>query len=349
MSNSASCFVDYKAVKATISIIQVLERYGILKSFRQSGDSYSGSCPLHNGDNPTQFRISISKNCWNCFGKCKRGGNVIDFVSLKEGIGFREAALRIQEWFGLESKPPSKQVHKTEATHAPKPVVPPKNGGEGATTSSARPEPVDEREEVTENKPLSFSLAHLDPTHPYLATRGLTPASVETFGLGFCAKGVMADRIAIPIHNRTGQLVAYVGRFPGKPSDGQCKYRLPKGFRKSLEVFNIHRAAEADPRDSLVVVEGFFDCIAVWQAGYHRVVSIMGSALSEPQAQLLTSLVGSYGRILLLFDEDNAGREGRAKTLTRLAPHAYVKARPCGPEGTQPDHLSAEQLRKLVI
>src|SRR5579885_1830511 len=120
MSHSTTRFVDYKAVKAAVSIVQILERYNLLQSFHRSADSYSGRCPLHNGDNPTQFRVSISKNCWNCFGKCKRGGNVIDFVSLKEGIGFRDAALRIQEWFHIESTAPEKSTPRPEPTHTRK-------------------------------------------------------------------------------------------------------------------------------------------------------------------------------------------------------------------------------------
>lgn len=342
MSHSASRFVDYKAVKAAVSIVQILDRYQLTAKLRRSGDSFTGMCPIHNGENPTQFRVSISKNCWNCFGKCKRGGNVIDFVSLKEGIGFREAALLIQEWFSLEGKAPAKP------SLAPEPA-PPKPAAERPKPGSGTPATENEDEpEVTENKPLSFSLSHLDPAHPYLAQRGLWPETVHVFGLGFCAKGVLADRIAIPIHNASGQLVAYVGRFPGKPPEGKGKYRLPKGFRKSLEVFNFHRAAEIDPTKPLVVVEGFFDCMSVWQAGFHRVVSIMGSALSEPQADLLIKLTGGSGRMLLLFDEDDAGREGRAKALTRLAPHVYVKVVSCGPEGSQPDQLSAEELQTLL-
>ena len=58
-----SRFVDFKAVKAAVSILQVLERYGIAEKFKRSGDSLSGPCPLHDGQNPTQFRVSISKNC----------------------------------------------------------------------------------------------------------------------------------------------------------------------------------------------------------------------------------------------------------------------------------------------
>jgi hypothetical protein len=61
---------------------------------------------------------------------------------------------------------------------------------------------------------LSFSL-HLDPAHPYLRERGLSDEDIETFGLGLASRGVMAGRIAIPIHDELGQLVAYAGRWPG--------------------------------------------------------------------------------------------------------------------------------------
>src|SRR5579862_6825023 len=163
MSHSTSRFVDYKAVKAAVSITQILEHYGLLNSFRRSGDSYSGSCPLHNGDNPTQFRVSISKNCWNCFGKCKRGGNVIDFVSLKDGVGFREAALRIQEWFRIELKAPDKSEPKTERATFKKEAVQKASDKTAPPLTTAAAD--DEGEEVTENKPLGFSLNHLEPTH----------------------------------------------------------------------------------------------------------------------------------------------------------------------------------------
>ena len=61
-----SRFVDFKAVKAAVSMLQVLERYGLAEKFKRSGDSLSGPCPLHDGQNPTQFRVSIGKNCWYC-------------------------------------------------------------------------------------------------------------------------------------------------------------------------------------------------------------------------------------------------------------------------------------------
>ena len=82
-----SRFVDFKAVKAAVTMLQVLEHYGLAAGFKRSGNSLSGPCPLHGGENRTQFRVSLEKNCWNCFGTCKGGGNVLDFFARKEGWG----------------------------------------------------------------------------------------------------------------------------------------------------------------------------------------------------------------------------------------------------------------------
>ena len=61
-------FVDFKAVKSAIHMEQVLQHYGLLDRFKRGEDSLSGPCPIHKGTNPTQFRVSVSKNCWHCFG-----------------------------------------------------------------------------------------------------------------------------------------------------------------------------------------------------------------------------------------------------------------------------------------
>src|ERR1700741_2970407 len=97
------------------------------------------------------------------------------------------------------------------------------------------------------------------------------------FGLGYCPFGSMAGRIAIPIHNRNGKLVAYAGRWPGVLPRIRPKYKLPRSFRKTRELFNLHRALTVAHESSLKVVEGFFGCMAVWQAGFRRTVALMGS------------------------------------------------------------------------
>jgi hypothetical protein len=64
---SKSKLVDFKVVNAAVSMEQVLQHYGLLDGLKRSGDSLTGPCPIHKGTNKTQFRVSISKNCWNSF------------------------------------------------------------------------------------------------------------------------------------------------------------------------------------------------------------------------------------------------------------------------------------------
>src|SRR6202789_743665 len=97
-----SSFVDFKAVKAAITMEQVLEHYGLLDKFKRGTDSLNGPCPIHKGSNPTQFRVSISKNIWNCFSECKHGGNVLDFIVRMEDVSIHAAALKAIEWFHLD-------------------------------------------------------------------------------------------------------------------------------------------------------------------------------------------------------------------------------------------------------
>lgn len=212
MPTAKTAWVDFKEIKTRVSIVQILERYGVLEALSKSGnDRLSGACPIHGGTNTTHFRVSISKNCWNCFGKCQCGGNVIDFVSKKEDVSFRDAALLIRDWFIGEQEETSvptenprfdtSQVEEQPRFRVPDPTPPEES-------------PV-ESEEIAGNKPLKFALTKLDPTHEYLRERGLSEKSIATFGLGYCGKGLLRGYIAIPIHSTDGELVAYAGRWPG--------------------------------------------------------------------------------------------------------------------------------------
>src|SRR5437870_5827066 len=101
-------WVNYAEVKAQVSLEQVAARYGL--KLKKKGESLLGLCPFHN-DREASLNISVSKNCYHCFG-CDASGNVIDFVAAKEGVEFREAALLLAEWFGIKSngKPQARKV-----------------------------------------------------------------------------------------------------------------------------------------------------------------------------------------------------------------------------------------------
>ena len=204
------------------------------------------------------------------------------------------------------------------------------------------------KEEAGSNKPLKFHL-ELDPTHAYLSERGLTPETVAEFGIGYCGKGVMAGRIAIPIQNAEGQLVGYSGRWPGVPPEQRPKYRLPDGFKKSAEVFNLARALKEPPGQPLIIVEGFFDVMKLWQLGVRKCVALMGSSLSATQAGLLTARLTPGSHVIVMFDEDDAGRDGREDVLRRLALRAFVRVIAFAEEDRQPEHLTAEEVQLLQL
>lgn len=347
MAQAKAAWVDFKAIKSQVSIVQILERYGVLQSLAKSGngDRMSGACPIHGGTNKTHFRVSASKNCWNCFGKCQSGGNVIDFVAKKEGIDFRDAALLIQKWFPSAASVQPSEVEKPAPQIATAVPTASKDSPRQDETTVVEPAEV---EQPHSNPTLKFALNKLDATHPYLRERGLTEATIATFGLGYCGKGLLRGYIAIPIHNMEGELVAYAGRWPGVPGEGVGKYKLPQGFRKNLELFNQHRAAACDSDAPIVVVEGYLDAIKLHQAGYERVVALMGSSLSADQEERIVRLCEGDGRVILFLDNDEAGRKGQADALLRLSKRLYVHTVHLGSCEVQPEHLSPDELRAVL-
>jgi DNA primase len=334
-----SSFVNFKAIKAAVTMEQVLQHYGLLDKFKKGGDSLSGPCPIHKGSNPTQFRVSVSKNVWHCFSECKHGGNVLDFIAKMEDVSIHAAAHKAIEWFNLDPETMSAASEENEER--------PSEASESDTTSapkSAPKKPATVEEKGAPNKALKFRLDKLERNHPYLAERGLTLETVVDFGAGYCGKGMMAERIAIPIHNLEGEVVAYAGRWPGEPSEDTPKYKLPQGFRKSLELFNIDRAIKQPAEKPLVVVEGFFDCMKLHQLGCRKVIALMGSTMSAAQEEMIRKHTDSRSQVIVMLDEDDAGRAGRDDIACRLSKFCFVKVHQFDKPGNQPEHLSADEL-----
>jgi DNA primase len=323
---------------------QVLEHYGIFDQFKRSGDSLSGPCPLHKGSNPTQFRISTSKNIWNCFSECKHGGNTLDFIAEKEKISIHAAALKAVEWFNLD---PS-EMASTGAED--------ENQDESASVQTEeKPRPAAKRppltaEKAAPNTPLKFRLDKLEREHPYLTKeRGLTLETIVDFGIGFCSKGMMAGRIAIPIHTSDGSgVVGYAGRWPGEPAGDTPKYKLPPGFRKSMEVFNIDRAIKEPAEKPLVIVEGFFDCMKIHENGWRKVVALMGATMSTAQEELIRKHTTSNSHIIVMLDENEAGQAGREDIACRLSKYCFVKIHQFDQPDAEPEHLTAEGLAQIL-
>ena len=311
-------WVSFAEVRQRVSLADVLARYGLLAGFKQHGGGLVGLCPFHRERTPS-CHVSLAKNAFQCFG-CQRRGNVLDFVALMEHVNVRQAALLISEWF-KPGEAPRKPSHHLTVVPGPK---------------------------VQVNRPLPFSLSGLDASHPYLADRGLLPVTVHQFGLGYCSWGLLAGRIAIPIHDEQGHLVAYAGRWPGEPREGEPKYKLPAHFHKSGVVSNLHRADELVKEKGIILVEGFFDCFKVHQAGFPNVCALMGSALGERQLELLVEALGPAGRVVLWFDEDEAGRRCLEACLCELSTRLPVEVVRLPTAGAQPDQLGDAAIRQVL-
>jgi DNA primase len=331
-------WAGFDQVKAQVRIEQILERKNLLDEMKQKGKQLVGLCPFHNDSRTPSFKVTPSRNIWRCFG-CNIGGDVIDLVRQFEGYtegdrtaNRRKATVLIQEWFGITPQRPATKPksRKKDAINIDSPW---KDGleervKEEEVEAAAEEEPEPPADDETPiNPPLKFELKNLDPDHPYLIERGLTKETVQTFGLGyFGGKGTMQGRIVIPIHNEQGELVAYAGRWPGDEGwpEGEEKYKLPKGFYKSHVLYNLHRA-KMHAVDGLIICEGFFSLYALWQRGRKNVVAVMGSSVSIEQERLIVETVGSRGRVLLAFDDDDAGRRGMQDSAARLAPQVFVR------------------------
>ena len=343
---SKTKFVNFRAVKAAITMEQLLGHYQILDQFKRTGDSLNGPCPIHKGSNPTQFRVSTTKNIWNCFSDCEHGGNTLDFIVKMEKCSIHAAALKAIEWFNLDLEAMSASDGKAEAPAEKAPQPP-------AAKPTTKPAATEEssgdggRPQGLPNPPLKFRLDKLERTHPYLTEqRGLTPETIVDFGIGFCAKGMMADRIAIPIHNAKGEVVAYAGRFIGAPPEGAPKYKLPPGFRKSQELFNLDRAVkESGP---LVIVEGFFDAMKLHQHGCRKVVALMGSTLSTAQEELIKQHTDNHSHVIVMLDENEAGKAGREDIACRLSKFCFVRVHQFDQPDMEPEHLTPEEVQQLT-
>lgn len=298
--------LDFQSIKRRVTMESVLRHYGV--ELRLSGkDQYRGCCPIHGGNGPDAFHVNLERNIFHCFA-CDAGGTVLDFVAAMERCSVWDAARRLQTM-----------------SCSSEPVRLATNGKELVT----------KRKRVS--SPLKFTLTGIDSSHSYLAERGILKRTAIEFGVGFYAgPGLMHGRLVIPIHNADGELIAYCGRSV----DGtQPRYRVPPTFPKSEILFNLHRAASGAD-NSVVIVEGFFDCMKVHQAGIRSVVALMGSALYERQRQVLAE---RFRHVVLLLDGDSTGRKACTVIAHRLRPHCSVQ-QILLQDGLQPDQMSAKEV-----
>jgi DNA primase len=288
-------FVSFAEVKRAVTMEAVLTRYELLEGLTRKGQNLAGPCPFCKGKSQRQFQVNLVKNAWYCFG-CKGGGNVLDFVAKREKVSVRAAALKLDSWFelGLGAESPRPEQPKTPAPAPP-------------ATAEAVP---------AENPPLTFTLKTLDPRHASLEELGLGAEIIDRFEAGYCAKGLLKGRMAIPIHGRHGDLLAYAGLALGEEAP---RYLFPPKFHPALEVFNLHRLIEV-PEESgpLYLVPDVLGVLRLAEAGYVSVLGLFDGSLSEMQEEAIRGALSLYEGFVLV------GEGFADRTVARLAQYAAV-------------------------
>jgi len=301
--------LDFRLLKRLVSIEQVLADQGLLAGLRCVGASLVGTCPLHGGDNPSAFVVHRARNLWRCFTVCRTGGDVVDLVLRLHDGGYHHAALYLARLAGSRASSPS--------AIAPLVATPP----------------------VRPFRPFTRSLP-LDPNVSFLADKGILPQTALRFEVGaFYGRGMLADCVAVRLHDPEGQPMGYAGRRLDGADRQRGKWVFPPALPRSRLLYGYHRIYTDQRRWGLVVVECPWGVLRLAQLAIPA-VALLGTQLSEPQRALLLTLP----RVILLLDGDQAGSKAALEIRERLPRVDIVEL----PDGSDPDDLSDRDLAQSL-
>lgn len=314
MSNSAQYrpWINFKELRAKLHFEDVLRHYKV--QVHRKGNQHQGPCPLpgHTGSKTaSSFSANLERGIFRCFG-CKAEGNVLDFAALMEGAdpadgkALREVAVDLQRRFYPEGA--SGRTKRNETTHR--------------------------SIQTLVNEPLDFTLKGLDAGHGFFKEIGVSVETADFFGAGYTSRGLLAERIAIPLHDEEGKLVGYAGRAVDEASVSEDSplYLFPSkrertgkilDFDRCRLLYGLHLLKGAV--DEVVVTADF---VAVWklrEAGCPPALATMADGCSEQQVEFLLDAVKPDGRVWVLSESTKDGEAFAQEMVFRLAPHRFVR------------------------
>lgn len=314
--------IDRSTIDKVIATSNVKDVVAEFVKLRRSGQSYKGICPFHHEDTPS-FYVWPQKGTWHCFG-CGEGGDVISFLQKKQGFSYPETIKWLGERFGVEVT--EQQLSDKERLVQKKRESLFILNDYAAKYYSAALENEGETlcheylmgRGISEDTAKTFRLgyAHQYPAFSRTAiSKGFSEANLIGIGLSYKNKrGELADRfydrLIFPWIDSSGRIVALGGRKIVAGTKGiDQKYINSKEseiFHKGHELYGIWQAKEAiREKDQAYLVEGYFDVIAMYQAGIHNVVANSGTILSQYQVDLLGRFTKN---IVVIYDGDEAGQ-----------------------------------------
>ncbi|WP_458396201.1 DNA primase [Campylobacter sp.] len=313
--------ISKNSIENLKNIVDIADVVGSYIPLKKSGANFVCVCPFHNDKHPS-MSISPSKGIYHCF-SCKAGGDAIKFVMEYEKLGYVEAIEKLASIYNVA-------LEYTSSKNKPK---------------------IDKK--ILENLNLHYkTLLYKNPEAlNYLKSRSITDAIIEKWELGWAAgsqntlnllqneniepkealevgaikqneSGYYAsfiNRITFPIYNHLGRLVGFGGRTI---SDNPAKYiNSPQSqiFDKSKIFYGYDKAkSEIYRSHSIVICEGYMDCIMLHAAGINNAVAVLGTALTQKHIPLIQR--GDI-KVTLSFDSDSAGINAAFKSARLLMEH----------------------------
>lgn len=324
-------------------LVELIQRYVPLK---KSGHEFAACCPFH-GEKTPSFFVSPRKQFYHCFG-CGAHGTAISFLMEHENLSFPEAIELLAEWAGLEVPRDAESPGAEPTGHlfAALDAAMTFYVEQLKTTPSAITYLKDRG--IDGNTARDYAIGWAPPAPDNLVRALRDRFSTEDLvQAGLIARrddGTLRDRfrarILFPIRDRRGRVTGFGGRLiePGEP-----KYlNSPEStvFHKGHTVYGLFEARRAETRlEELVVTEGYMDVVSLAQAGFHRAVACMGTALTRSHLDLLFRQVP---KLVLCFDGDAAGRRAAWRSIEQALPvmQGMREVRVLFlPEGDDPDSL----------
>ena len=327
----------------------IAELIGQTVTLRRVGRNFIGLCPFHSEKTPS-FSVNAERQFYHCFG-CKAGGDVFKFVQETEKVEFLEAVEMLSRRAGI-------------------PV--PERRGEGAS-SGARTRVLEALEAAaTAYEQWLADPSAGAQVRAYLERRGIARDTIRAFRLGLAPAGWenltqrLSGRIGADALRDAGLAIAREGNRTGLYDRFRNRLMIPLVAGGQVVGFGARALADEDPPKYLnspetpvyhksrflfaldqarrhvpaggevVVVEGYFDAIALHQAGLQGTVATSGTALTADQARLLKRLAA---RVALTYDGDDAGQEATLRSLGVLLGEGLDVAVTDLPRGTDPDAL----------
>lgn len=339
-------------VRQANDVVDVIGGYLRLK---KAGRNFVALCPFHSEKTPS-FSVSVDKQIYHCFG-CGQGGNIYTFLMKHENMSFVESVRFLAQRAGIHI--PERQVDEStkeelEKLHYAHQVAleyfkSTLNSDKYKTALSVY---LKEKRSLTEESIELFSLGlsseEWEGFLNHALKKGLFPKELVAAGLvGLSEKSNkyydrFRQRLMIPIFNLSGKPIAFGGRALKKGE--VAKYlNSPETrlYSKSNVLYGLNFTKQfIRDKNEVIIVEGYFDLISLYQAGVKNVVASSGTAFTAQQARLLSRFAEMA---YLFFDADSAGQKAAVRSVDALydAGMEVMVMRP--PQGEDPDSVAIKE------